>query len=331
MSTLDSSPSPPTMAEVGSSAVVSNPPPSAFPQSQSPPQPQPTEDEESHPPPRSFSTPQFPYPFHPRTTPNSAAPSLLDATLSQNHDHAHNLNLTFPRHVNLDAFSPLCASARTSYTRVDVPTAPGTPELVDVGVVSRVRTSGEGRGTERPGAEGNEGEEEEEGDDDADDDVDPEKGRARREDEEVPQIPQVVLTFLLVSGRRRTMAFDPETTIGRAKELVWNAWPNEWQDERPPAPSYLRILYLGKILQDDDTLAKWSFPVTQPAAPSTPPQQQQQQHQQPTIVHLSIRAYAPAGAEDAPKKKRRRGGAGVTAGAGEEAGEEAGCCSCVIC
>lgn len=29
----------------------------------------------------------------------------------------------------------------------------------------------------------------------------------------------------------------------------------EWQDERPPAPSYLRILYLGKILQDDDTLA----------------------------------------------------------------------------
>ena len=28
----------------------------------------------------------------------------------------------------------------------------------------------------------------------------------------------------------------------------------EWQDERPPAPSYLRILYLGKILQDEDTL-----------------------------------------------------------------------------
>lgn len=121
----------------------------------------------------------------------------------------------------------------------------------------------------------------------------------------VPQTPQTSLTFLLVSGRRRTMQFDPETTIGRAKELVWNAWPNgkqsrqlmlenvdvpyrypfmlcsapsivliclvilflhcifsvcshlsctEWQDERPPAPSYLRILYLGKILQDEDTL-----------------------------------------------------------------------------
>ncbi|KAH9939190.1 ubiquitin-related domain-containing protein, partial [Amylocystis lapponica] len=67
---------------------------------------------------------------------------------------------------------------------------------------------------------------------------------------------QVSLTFLLISGRRRTMSFDPQTTVGRVKELAWNAWPSaEWQDERPPAPSYFRILYLGKILQDDDTLS----------------------------------------------------------------------------
>lgn len=42
----------------------------------------------------------------------------------------------------------------------------------------------------------------------------------------VPQIPQTSLTFLLVSGRRRTMSFDPDTTVGRVKELVWNAWPS---------------------------------------------------------------------------------------------------------
>ena len=91
----------------------------------------------------------------------------------------------------------------------------------------------------------------------------------------VPQTPQTFITFLLVTGKRRTMSFDPETTIGRVKELVWNTWPegvcvpifvlfqshvttlaidNEWQSERPPAPSYLRLLYLGKMLQDDDTL-----------------------------------------------------------------------------
>ena len=43
--------------------------------------------------------------------------------------------------------------------------------------------------------------------------------------ESVPQTPQTYVTFLHISGRRRTMAFDPETTIGRLKELVWNSWP----------------------------------------------------------------------------------------------------------
>ena len=41
----------------------------------------------------------------------------------------------------------------------------------------------------------------------------------------VPQTPQTFITFLLVTGKRRTMSFDPETTIGRVKELVWNTWP----------------------------------------------------------------------------------------------------------
>jgi hypothetical protein len=51
----------------------------------------------------------------------------------------------------------------------------------------------------------------------------------------LPQIPQTSLTFLLVSGRRRTMSFEPETTIARVKELVWNAWPS---GELPPSHCY---------------------------------------------------------------------------------------------
>lgn len=39
------------------------------------------------------------------------------------------------------------------------------------------------------------------------------------------QTPQAYITFLVISGRRRTMSFEPETTLGRVKELVWNAWP----------------------------------------------------------------------------------------------------------
>lgn len=41
-----------------------------------------------------------------------------------------------------------------------------------------------------------------------------------------PHTPQASVTFLLVNGKRRTMQFDPETTVGRVKELVWNTWPN---------------------------------------------------------------------------------------------------------
>jgi len=144
----------------------------------------------------------------------------------------------------------------------------------------------------------------------------------------VPHEPQVSLTFLLVSGQRKTVTYDAATTIVRVKELVWNGWPSEWQEERPPSPSYLRVLYLGKILQDDDTLIKVGFPTHTPASsqsspPPTPPPC--------TIVHLSIRAYAPPGSEDAPKKgRRRRSEAGGVSDEG--ANEGAGCCSsCVIC
>ena len=41
----------------------------------------------------------------------------------------------------------------------------------------------------------------------------------------VPQMPLIYLTFLLISGRRRTMSFEPESPIGRIKELAWNSWP----------------------------------------------------------------------------------------------------------
>lgn len=103
------------------------------------------------------------------------------------------------------------ASARTSFTRVDqtragTPSAddederlseaaladPATPAGPDVPGAERVLHAEEPTATEPP----------------------------------VPQTPQAALTFLLVSGRRRTMNFDPTTTVGRVKELVWNTWPS---------------------------------------------------------------------------------------------------------
>lgn len=107
---------------------------------------------------------------------------------------------------------------------------------------------------------------------------DPEGGKEASSSPSTNPLEQIALTFLLVTGRRKTMTFDLNATIGRAKELVWNAWPSgesgeivrlfvvvniffvlqrpsEWAEDRPPAPNYLRILYNGRILQDDDTLS----------------------------------------------------------------------------
>ncbi|TFK65144.1 hypothetical protein BDN72DRAFT_741013, partial [Pluteus cervinus] len=88
---------------------------------------------------------------------------------------------------------------------------------------------------------------------------------------------QVQITLLLISSRRKVMTFDAEMTIGRVKELVWNSWPSEWQDEYPASPSHLRMLYLGRMLQDEDMLSDLKFPESVTSAFL------------PTIVHISIR------------------------------------------
>ncbi|KAL9710017.1 hypothetical protein Ac2012v2_007079 [Leucoagaricus gongylophorus] len=137
-----------------------------------------------------------------------------------------------------------------------------------------------------------------------------------QEQEDVPQTPQAFLTFLLVSGKKRTMSFEQDTTIGRVKELIWNAWPSEWKEDRPPAPSFLRIVYLGKMLQDDEILTKLRILPCLPAVP------------QPTIVHLSIRPHGPREEDGAFKKKRKNNDVLARS---PDTDSQAGCCHCIIC
>jgi hypothetical protein len=140
-----------------------------------------------------------------------------------NPSHSKTSLPTFARSIPLE-IAALPASTRTSFTRVD-DTRPGTaagdnsnnhlPNGDPVPGPGPGDGDGNGRGGDGAGA-----------------------GNARSaplppEDEQeetgaamVPQVPQTLVQFLLVSGRRRSMAFDPETTVGRVKELVWNSWPN---------------------------------------------------------------------------------------------------------
>lgn len=105
-----------------------------------------------------------------------------------------------------------------------------------------------------------------------------------------PPTPRTSVTFLLISNRRKTMSFDPETSVARVKELLWNAWDSDWQDSdsRPHAPAYIRLIYQGKVLQDEDMLSRLKLPTHTPSstdatviAPT------------PTIMHLSVRPAPP--------------------------------------
>lgn len=103
----------------------------------------------------------------------------------------------------------MSASAHTSYTRVDVDSSP--PEMYPPLPSQSIPPSSLEQNASGPVSGGNT-------------DVSATPCEPTTE-AAIPQTPQVTLTFLLVSGCRKSQSFDPETNVGRVKELVWNAWP----------------------------------------------------------------------------------------------------------
>ncbi|KAG8979958.1 hypothetical protein FRC05_007401 [Tulasnella sp. 425] len=116
---------------------------------------------------------------------------------------------------------------------------------------------------------------------------------------QVPATPKVSITLLLVSGRRRTVEFEKQTTVGELKEIVWSTWPGALNLAEPPDA---------------------------------------------TVMHVSVRSFAPTSNEDLKKPKKRgsrRGrsssaadGAAATGVRGDDDEDDGagGCCSgCVIC
>ncbi|KAG9289055.1 hypothetical protein G9A89_015604 [Geosiphon pyriformis] len=65
---------------------------------------------------------------------------------------------------------------------------------------------------------------------------------------------EVRLTLLLVSGKRHTFKCKPTDIVGTVKKRVFDNWPKEWADETPAAVSNLKIVHLGRFLEDGSTL-----------------------------------------------------------------------------
>ncbi|CAG8570969.1 15831_t:CDS:2, partial [Dentiscutata heterogama] len=65
---------------------------------------------------------------------------------------------------------------------------------------------------------------------------------------------KISLTLLLVSGKRHTFFFDPSCTVAMVKKQIFNEWPEEWAEESVQSVSCLKIVYLGRVLDDGTTL-----------------------------------------------------------------------------
>jgi len=146
----------------------------------------------------------------------------------------------------------------------------------------------------------------------------------------------------------------------RNKILPWltSSLPTvEWADEQPPSASFLRILYLGRILTDESLLSSLNIPQFTPSSkPNALPDQDplsagnpessSSELPMPTVFHVSVRSFAPPSSDDDMKKKgrRRRGvsaSAAIPSSVGGTAGDSSnrdgentgsgGCCGCIIC
>ncbi|TKA33762.1 hypothetical protein B0A50_00598 [Salinomyces thailandicus] len=104
--------------------------------------------------------------------------------------------------------------------------------------------------------------------------------------------------------------FDPLCLSGyKLKELIWTDWRNEWEP-RPAAPTSIRLIILGKMLEDKKALNDYNFNL-----------------EQTNVVHMTVKP-ADFGEDD-------EGGTGKHGGKGSamrvrDGGEGGAGCRCVI-
>ncbi|BGP35014.1 hypothetical protein JCM10296v2_006838 [Rhodotorula toruloides] len=105
----------------------------------------------------------------------------------------------------------------------------------------------------------------------------------------------VEIELLLLSGKRKRWTFGTEETVAEVKDHVWHEWPDDWTkgDPAPPSVDGLRLLHLGRFLDDASTLSAAGLKST-PDFPG------------PLIVHLHIRTLEPPHHSHHSSKKKKK-------------------------
>lgn len=71
---------------------------------------------------------------------------------------------------------------------------------------------------------------------------------------------KINLRLILVSGKTHEFLFSPSDSAAEITDHVYTHWPEEWADEQLPATNILRLIYQGRFLHGNVTLAALQLP-----------------------------------------------------------------------
>lgn len=105
-----------------------------------------------------------------------------------------------------------------------------------------------------------------------------------------PTGPVINLRLILVSGKTRDFHFSPTESAGEIAQFVFDHWPEDWTEESVSSAEILRLIYQGRFLHGNVTLAALGLPTGKT-----------------TVMHLVPRESLPEpNSQDDEKKKKSR-------------------------
>ncbi|KAI9705551.1 MAG: hypothetical protein M1836_006307 [Candelina mexicana] len=133
--------------------------------------------------------------------------------------------------------------------------------------------------------------------------------------------PVLVITLLLITGARHPYKIDEKylkkrnvsptdmdpfnLSVYTLKELIWREWREEWEP-RPTAPTSIRLIHFGRLLDDKSPLNDCKF-----------------NHDSPNVVHMTVKPQEVVDDEDAKMTKQGPG-------RDREGNERSPGCRCII-
>ncbi|XP_046371983.1 ubiquitin-like protein 3 [Haliotis rubra] len=111
------------------------------------------------------------------------------------------------------------------------------------------------------------------------------------------QIPndKINLRLILVSGKTEEYLFSPSDSAAEITERVYSNWPQDWSEEQLPPTNILRLIYQGRFLHGNVTLAALQLPTGKT-----------------TVMHLVARENLPEPNNQGQLKKDKSGESGCS-------------------